>query len=112
MSLFALEQALLAYTSRPQLGPFSLKSIPLETEAPSEHTIPDITEQKEISLAPATQKESILSKQDQLIAQLGSVPELSGLGHVFKSGHLPTELTESETEYVVRCTKHMFQQVT
>ena len=106
-----MEHALLAYTSRPQLGPFSLKSIPLEAEAPLEHAIPDITEQKEISIAPATHKDTSLSKQDQLFAQLGSVPELSGLGHVFKSGHLPTELTESETEYVVRCTKHMFEQV-
>lgn len=34
------------------------------------------------------------------------VPELASLGRVFRSA-APVELTESETEYVVRCVKHM-----
>lgn len=34
------------------------------------------------------------------------VPELAGLGRVFRSA-APVELTESETEYVVRCVKHI-----
>ena len=38
------------------------------------------------------------------------MPELSNLGNLFKSSSLPTELTESETEYVVRCVKHVFPQ--
>ena len=40
--------------------------------------------------------------------QLSAVPELSVLGPLFKSSNLPVELTESETEYVVRCVKHTF----
>nr|XP_042907541.1 coatomer subunit gamma-2 [Parasteatoda tepidariorum] len=41
--------------------------------------------------------------------QLSAVPELSSLnlGPLFKSS-LPIELTESETEFVVRCIKHTF----
>lgn len=41
--------------------------------------------------------------------QLSNVAELSGmgLGPLFKSS-LPIELTESETEFVVRCIKHTF----
>ena len=41
--------------------------------------------------------------------QLAAVPEFSKLGPLFKSADKPLELTESETEYVVRCVKHTFQ---
>lgn len=34
------------------------------------------------------------------------MPELASLGRVFRSA-TPVELTESETEYVVRCVKHI-----
>lgn len=40
--------------------------------------------------------------------QLAAVPEFQGLGPLFKSSPEPAALTESETEYVVRCTKHTF----
>ncbi|CAM9356473.1 unnamed protein product [Phaeothamnion confervicola] len=40
-------------------------------------------------------------------AHLYKVPELAALGRVFRSSP-PVELTESETEYVVRCVKHVF----
>ena len=40
--------------------------------------------------------------------QLGAIPEFSKLGPLFKSADKPVELTESETEYVVRCIKHTF----
>lgn len=36
----------------------------------------------------------------------GQVPEFVSLGRVFRSTS-PVELTESETEYVVRCVKHI-----
>jgi coatomer protein complex subunit gamma len=38
---------------------------------------------------------------------LSSIPELAALGPVFKSSNV-VELTESETEYVVSCVKHIF----
>lgn len=37
-----------------------------------------------------------------------AIPELASLGRAFRSS-APVPLTESETEYVVRCTKHIFQ---
>ena len=43
-----------------------------------------------------------------ILEQLSLVPELNNLGPLFKSSNLPLELTESETEYVVRCVKHTF----
>lgn len=39
--------------------------------------------------------------------QLSTVPEFQGLGPLFKSSE-PVQLTEAETEYVVRCIKHTF----
>ena len=48
------------------------------------------------------------SRQDVYAEQLGAVPELANLGPLFKSSNLPVELTESETEYMVRCVKHAF----
>ncbi|KAJ3298811.1 Coatomer subunit gamma-2 [Borealophlyctis nickersoniae] len=40
-------------------------------------------------------------------AAMDRVPQLAVLGHLFKSSK-PLELTESETEYVVTCIKHVF----
>ena len=40
--------------------------------------------------------------------QLSKIEELSEIGPLFKSSDKPVELTESETEYVVRCIKHTF----
>ncbi|GKY91715.1 hypothetical protein MPSEU_000143300 [Mayamaea pseudoterrestris] len=37
-----------------------------------------------------------------------AIPELASLGRAFRSS-LPVYLTETETEYVVTCTKHIFQ---
>lgn len=39
---------------------------------------------------------------------MAAVPEFRGLGPLFKSSPEPVALTESETEYVIRCTKHTF----
>lgn len=49
------------------------------------------------------------SRQDLYADQLSKVPELAalGLGPLFKSSS-PVSLTESETEYVVKCVKHVF----
>ena len=36
------------------------------------------------------------------------MPEIAKLGPLFKSSDKPSDLTESETEYVVQCVKHTF----
>ena len=48
--------------------------------------------------------------QSTYAAQLAAVPELEAYGPVLKSSGKPTELTESETEYVVSCVKHIFKE--
>ena len=40
--------------------------------------------------------------------QLAAIPQFARLGPLFKSSEKPVELTETETEYVVRCVKHVF----
>ena len=40
--------------------------------------------------------------------QLAAIPQFSKLGPLFRSSPKPVELTESETEYVVNCVKHVF----
>ncbi|KAF9974047.1 coatomer subunit gamma [Actinomortierella ambigua] len=40
--------------------------------------------------------------------QLAEIPEFGTFGPLFKSTSKPVELTESETEYVVSCVKHVF----
>lgn len=42
-----------------------------------------------------------------LVEQLAAIPEFMNLGPLFKSSE-PVQLTEAETEYFVRCVKHMF----
>lgn len=46
--------------------------------------------------------------QSNYAQQLADVPELASYGPVLKSSSKPVELTESETEYVVACVKHIF----
>uniref|UniRef100_A0A2K5CYG6 Coatomer subunit gamma n=1 Tax=Aotus nancymaae TaxID=37293 RepID=A0A2K5CYG6_AOTNA len=48
------------------------------------------------------------TRQEIFQEQLAAVPEFRGLGPLFKSSPEPVALTESETEYVIRCTKHTF----
>jgi coatomer protein complex subunit gamma len=43
-----------------------------------------------------------------LAAAVYAIPELASMGRAFRSAR-PVPLTESETEYVVACTKHIFQ---
>lgn len=50
-----------------------------------------------------------VSREESYAEKLRSVPELVAFGPLFRSSE-PVELTESETEYVVRCIKHSFPQ--
>ncbi len=45
---------------------------------------------------------------DDVTAALYAIPELASLGRVFRSSS-PVPLTENETEYVVQCVKHVFE---
>uniref|UniRef100_A0A8C6K8N0 Coatomer subunit gamma n=1 Tax=Nothobranchius furzeri TaxID=105023 RepID=A0A8C6K8N0_NOTFU len=102
VSIPGLEKSLHQYTLEPSEKPFDMKSVPLATTP--------ITEQKTEIAPVATSKlpEKLApSRQDIYQEQLASIPEFQGLGPLFKSSE-PVQLTEAETEYVVRCVKHTF----
>ncbi|MEE6502215.1 hypothetical protein FKM82_004445 [Ascaphus truei] len=103
VSVPGLERALQQYTLEPSVKPFDLKSVPLAT-APS-------TEQRtdNMPITAIRQPEKVVSARQEIFQeQLASVPEFKDLGPLFKSSSEPVALTELETEYVIRCTKHTF----
>ncbi|RWS30904.1 Coatomer subunit gamma-2-like protein [Leptotrombidium deliense] len=117
VSLVGLEKALHQYVLEPSTAPFDIKTVPLATQTPT-------TEEKgkkpvmngmtneitpnQISKAPP--EKMAATRQDIYAEQLAAVPEFAALklGPILKSS-LPIELTESETEYVVQCVKHVFK---
>uniref|UniRef100_A0A3B3H4K7 Coatomer subunit gamma n=1 Tax=Oryzias latipes TaxID=8090 RepID=A0A3B3H4K7_ORYLA len=102
VSIPGLEKSLHQYTLEPTEKPFDMKSVPLATTP--------ITEQKTEIAPVATSKlpEKLApSRQDIYQEQLAAIPEFQSLGPLFKSSD-PVQLTEAETEYVVRCIKHTF----
>jgi len=53
---------------------------------------------------------SAAEKQSQYGQQLAAIPDFEDYGPVISSSNKPAALTESETEYVVTCVKHIFKQ--
>uniref|UniRef100_A0A8C0ABM6 Coatomer subunit gamma n=1 Tax=Bos mutus grunniens TaxID=30521 RepID=A0A8C0ABM6_BOSMU len=103
VSIPGLERALQQYTLEPSEKPFDLKSVPLATAPVAEQR----TESTPVTAAKQPEKVAA-TRQEIFQEQLAAVPEFQGLGPLFKSSPEPVALTESETEYVIRCTKHTF----
>nr|XP_012416191.1 PREDICTED: coatomer subunit gamma-1 [Odobenus rosmarus divergens] len=103
VSIPGLERALQQYTLEPSEKPFDLKSVPLATTPIAEQR----TESTPITAAKQPEKVAA-TRQEIFQEQLAAVPEFHALGPLFKSSPEPVALTESETEYVIRCTKHTF----
>ncbi|KAB0375836.1 hypothetical protein FD755_012479 [Muntiacus reevesi] len=100
VSVPGMEKALHQYTLEPSEKPFDMKSIPL--------AMAPVFEQKaEITLLSTKPEKLAPSRQDIFQEQLAAIPEFMNLGPLFKSSE-PVQLTEAETEYFVRCVKHMF----
>ncbi len=102
VSIVGLERALHHYTLSPTETPFDIKTVPLETQPLAEQKMPDLMQ----SSAKPSDKPSA-PVQEIYAEQLAAIPEFASLGTLFKSSK-PVELTESETEYMVRCIKHTF----
>ena len=120
-SLVTLEKALLQYVQHPSDTPFDLKSVPLapvieERPAASSHL------ERPAPAGPGTgpaasaaaaagggqqRLPATATRQDVYIEKLGAIPQFAAFGPLFKSS-APVDLTESETEYVVRCIKHTY----
>ncbi|XP_056633800.1 coatomer subunit gamma [Diorhabda sublineata] len=106
VSIPALERSLREYIQTPMDQPFDIKSVPLAAvttieEREVKHK-PEgmLTSQGPIRPAPVSREENFAEK-------LSVIPGIQQLGPLFRSSEV-VELTESETEYYVRCIKHCF----
>jgi len=101
VSISSLERCLEEYVKGSAEEPFNMKTVPLVS----------ITNNQPTNTDPLSSvrkpKQTTATKHDIYTEQLRRVPELSQLGNLFKSSEV-IKLTESETEYVVECTKHTF----
>ncbi|CAK9290192.1 unnamed protein product [Gordionus sp. m RMFG-2023] len=132
ISAACLEKSLLHYLSddHSKIEPFDFDSVPIEAEeiipaasmgddemvkfkrsrgAETEGTFgEDMAQSGEaFGTGRSSAKEDAVSRESLYMEQLSKIAAFSTLGPLFKSCQ-PVYLTEEETEYVVKCTKHMF----
>ena len=108
---------MLNYVQQPNEAPFDLKSVPLapvieeRLVAPSGQIDGAGSRAAPASVAAptATRLPATATRQDVYIEKLSAIPQFAPFGPLFKSS-APVELTESETEYVVRYVKHTYAQ--
>ncbi|TPX44374.1 hypothetical protein SeLEV6574_g04537 [Synchytrium endobioticum] len=125
----SLERNLLAYlSSTSHLQPFDISTTPVVTKAHEEAErmrvkaanqeaamgVPTLAAPSAAaanaaqSQGPATTSANVGGDmQSMYVGQMDKIPQLAGLGQLFKSSN-PVELTEPELEYVVTCIKHVF----
>ncbi|KAF9112380.1 coatomer subunit gamma [Mortierella sp. AM989] len=128
-ALAYLERQLLNYVSNPELAdtPFDLSAVPKisrQEEQESRGTLEQAGAIQSLGgrasppqsggasngagARPAASTAPSLDQQAVYAQTLAEVPEFTSFGPLFKSTAKPVELTESETEYVVSCVKHVF----
>lgn len=119
LSPSGLERALSDYlhdSHAPAAGRFSLSTVPVAAppSVPDAPLLGDGTllEAKIPERSLVTDSKAAISASNQVpkkfAEQLGAIPQLTGLGPLFKSSE-PVELSEEDTEYAVTCIKHTFQ---
>eukprot|EP00026_Physarum_polycephalum_P002420 Phypoly_transcript_02426.p1 GENE.Phypoly_transcript_02426~~Phypoly_transcript_02426.p1 ORF type:complete len:876 (+),score=148.66 Phypoly_transcript_02426:67-2694(+) len=104
-----LEVALREYLRDPSSTPFDITTVPVdvpEPVKPAKETAPGTRERgaPPAALTPAAPASAEGSEYSQILSQ---IPQFANYGKLFKSSQ-PVELSESETEYVVNCVKHIF----
>jgi coatomer protein complex subunit gamma len=111
MSFDKLRRSLMVYESSPgsmdSNEPLTFSVLPVVEDEPEDVVRPDAAEEStDIDMIPDEQPEQ--EKVDPAAA-VYAIPELAALGRVFRSSS-SVPLTESETEYVVGCVKHVFEE--
>ncbi|KAF9345864.1 coatomer subunit gamma [Mortierella sp. AD094] len=130
-ALAYLERQLLNYVSNPELAdtPFDLSAVPKISRQEEQESRGPLEQAGAIQslggrvspphsgaassgagARPAVSTTPSLDQQAVYAQKLAEVPEFASFGPLFKSTAKPVELTESETEYVVNCVKHVFAQ--
>ncbi|XP_067931298.1 coatomer subunit gamma-2-like [Watersipora subatra] len=108
VSIVGLERALHNYsTNLAPSAPFDMKTVPIDTQPMAEQRSSGMGMGLSATGEPRADAKKVANTQDVYAEQLAAVPQIAKLGTVFKSAQA-VELTESETEYVVRCVKHVF----
>ena len=109
MSFDRLERSMKAYLQTPvsmdSADPITFESLPIVEDMPDEpNPAEDPTMDDPVNgvMEPPKKKEVV-----DPAAAVYAIPELAALGRAFRSTP-PVPLTESETEYVVTCVKHIF----
>jgi len=109
-----LERALQEYQQHSSVEPFNISKVPIAVaakEAPSKKSsapgAPSAASTAAVSTP--TPPKPVEESQELYAALLASLPQFANIGNLFQSSK-PVELTESETEYVVHCIKHIFPQ--
>lgn len=110
MSFDKLERSMQAYMQTPvsmdSSDPITFDSLPIVEDTPAEIAAAsgDVEVDDPTGLdVPVPKKKEVIDPA----AVVYAIPELASLGRAFRSC-APVMLTESETEYVVQCTKHIF----
>ena len=106
-----LQASLEIYEQRPSAGALSFESLPIveDVQPAKQRSSSNLDEGLTDGDQDIGRGEEISPQKEQqnIIEELLSVPEFSDLGPLFKS--VPAKaLTESETEYLVDCVKHIF----
>lgn len=109
MSFDKLHRSLVAYQAAPgsmeSAESIALTTLPVLEDSPEDDLIsPEDADLIEDPTVVAVKKEVV-----DPAAALYAIPELAHLGRVFRSS-TPIPLTESETEYVVSCIKHVYEE--
>jgi coatomer protein complex subunit gamma len=105
VSPVSLERALLQYSQNVSEKPFDIKVVP--TIDVSEHVTKTTSAETAMPKSVKPTEKPTASRQDIYAEQLGAIPEFAHLGPLFKSSS-SVELTETETEYNIKCVKHTF----
>lgn len=98
----SLERALQQYSQNVTEKPFDIKTVPTIQE-PS----PEALKSSSQTMITKSAKPNEKTQQDIYAEQLMAIPQFANLGPLFKSS-APIELTETDTEYNVKCIKHTF----
>jgi len=112
MSFDKLERSIKAYMTAPASmdtsDPLTFSSLPILEDLPQEEEKAEEANSGSLADIVAAPSSPEKEKVDPA-AVVYAIPELAALGRVFRSTK-PVPLTESETEYVVECVKHVFEE--
>jgi len=118
MSFDKLERSLKVYMSAPmemeKADPITIEALPVVEDVPADRLPKSASmaisdDEGDMMNGDAMEEAAPAAEAIDPAAAVYAIPELASLGRAFRSS-LPVPLTESETEYVVQCTKHVFQQ--